>query len=418
MKAFGILGVVLLVALPAAARESKRRWTGKAVVSARAQPSLHQEPRAKSGVITKLKPGTRLVARERTRRPVALPGHKGKFRWYKVQAGSRTGWVWGGALDLDGQRAEKRAWRRTPSATPAEAKEKGLTRLPRDLLKRLLASYSKRMKARRAKRSRGKASRRGVRTREPRSSQTTRSGASSSTASAATAATRSAPLASATTASASVASDAPRSYVPSPWYTPSLPKTGEPTPSPSAPAGGRCSYPDGFTYYNQGDPRWKDEKLGNSSNTIGGAGCCLTSWAMLVQFYGARYTPPELNLALKEQGGFNGDLMLQGVVGSLVGKIVVDSRDTSQGWERNHERALAEIAKNFQGGAGAPMVLQVDYLRTDDDYEGDHFVLISCVDEAGDPIIWDPGSTSHQGVPLSKITRNGGYLPLRVLVLR
>jgi hypothetical protein len=56
--------------------------------------------------------------------------------------------------------------------------------------------------------------------------------------------------------------------------------------------------------YLQGDPRWADVKLGSTAETLGAAGCTVSSLAMALTSQGSVITPPELNAALQQQKGF------------------------------------------------------------------------------------------------------------------
>ena len=82
---------------------------------------------------------------------------------------------------------------------------------------------------------------------------------------------------------------------------PSVPQ-GFPSPSPiqaSAPpaasaspvTGSQCGVP----IYSQNDPAWQAAVMKSGADTIGGAGCALTSAAMLLNYYGASLSPAALN---------------------------------------------------------------------------------------------------------------------------
>jgi hypothetical protein len=172
-----------------------------------------------------------------------------------------------------------------------------------------------------------------------------------------------------------------------------------------------------FTPYSQGDPQWASQKLGNSDNrTIRQAGCCLTSWAMLLEMYGKKMTPAQLNEALRQKGAFDGANLNQTRIGEIAGLRVKDSRDLNQTWEHNSKKALSSLEVNFSRRPPRPMLLQVDY-NSDQDKAGNHFVLVTGVTAAGDPIIYDPGDNRNRGIPLSQVKSHGGYVPLRVLEL-
>lgn len=56
-------------------------------------------------------------------------------------------------------------------------------------------------------------------------------------------------------------------------------------------------------FFSQLNQEWKDQKLGESTLTIGGSGCALTSAAMVSKFFGWDIDPLRLDAALTEIGG-------------------------------------------------------------------------------------------------------------------
>ncbi|MEF3245143.1 MAG: hypothetical protein K6343_04085 [Caldisericaceae bacterium] len=76
--------------------------------------------------------------------------------------------------------------------------------------------------------------------------------------------------------------------------------------------------------YNQRYKLWCKEKLGFGPSTIGGAGCFLTSCAMMLATYnltinGSIVTPLNLNTWLKNNGGFSGDNLIFGAIAKFPG---------------------------------------------------------------------------------------------------
>lgn len=72
------------------------------------------------------------------------------------------------------------------------------------------------------------------------------------------------------------------------------------------PVFGRIEIP--VPLFSQGDPRWAEEKLGISPNdTLGSAGCALTSAAMVLASYGVKFDPQRLNWYLIDHNGYEGD---------------------------------------------------------------------------------------------------------------
>ena len=58
--------------------------------------------------------------------------------------------------------------------------------------------------------------------------------------------------------------------------------------------GSKCGVP----IYSQNDPVWQAAVMKSGSDTIGGAGCALTSTAMLLNYYGSSLSPAQLNSCL------------------------------------------------------------------------------------------------------------------------
>lgn len=69
------------------------------LVDAKGGLKVRQEPDAKGKVITTLKDGSTVAVLEETGDPVMISGQTGK--WTKINAGSITGWVFGGFLVSD-----------------------------------------------------------------------------------------------------------------------------------------------------------------------------------------------------------------------------------------------------------------------------------------------------------------------------
>lgn len=56
--------------------------------------------------------------------------------------------------------------------------------------------------------------------------------------------------------------------------------------------------------FSQGDPTWGRDALGRSGQTLGEAGCAVTSAAMVLRFYGADTDPGRLNAYCDGHGGY------------------------------------------------------------------------------------------------------------------
>lgn len=64
------------------------------------------------------------------------------------------------------------------------------------------------------------------------------------------------------------------------------------------------------TYYLQNDPHWSGDNIGNSSYTMGGAGCLITCVASSICDLGVSITPQELNHKLAAIDGFDDAILL------------------------------------------------------------------------------------------------------------
>lgn len=56
----------------------------------------------------------------------------------------------------------------------------------------------------------------------------------------------------------------------------------------------------------QGDPRWRNDPLGDTPGTLGGEGCAIASASMVLGHYGIAIDPKRLNRFLREYNGFEG----------------------------------------------------------------------------------------------------------------
>ncbi len=73
-----------------------------------------------------------------------------------------------------------------------------------------------------------------------------------------------------------------------------------------------------YPLYKQCDPKWANEQLGTSSNTICKAGCLMSSASMALAGTGHASNPSTLNAWLKAHGGYvSGDLFVWGAINSL-----------------------------------------------------------------------------------------------------
>jgi Peptidase C39 family len=61
----------------------------------------------------------------------------------------------------------------------------------------------------------------------------------------------------------------------------------------------------------QGDPRWSEEKLGDTPGTLGGEGCAVSSAAMVLSHYGMEVNPSGLNRFLNDHNGYEGSAWIR-----------------------------------------------------------------------------------------------------------
>ncbi|MFI0348448.1 MAG: C39 family peptidase [Chthoniobacterales bacterium] len=61
----------------------------------------------------------------------------------------------------------------------------------------------------------------------------------------------------------------------------------------------------------QADPRWANDSLAGTPETLGNAGCAVTSAAMVLAYYGVPVDPSSLNKYLIENNGYEGSSWLK-----------------------------------------------------------------------------------------------------------
>ena len=79
-------------------------------------------------------------------------------------------------------------------------------------------------------------------------------------------------------------------------------------------------------FYLQRDPRWKDQTIGGSGESLGKVGCAVASLAMALHRYGVEMTPAQLNESLKTHNGYTlrGWLKWGAVATISEGKVAVE----------------------------------------------------------------------------------------------
>jgi hypothetical protein len=131
----------------------------------------------------------------------------------------------------------------------------------------------------------------------------------------------------------------------------------------------------------QNDERWKNTKLGNSSETIGGWGCLLTSVTMMLNGIGYNETPETVNQKMKSAGGFQGAFFIPSVLPYVWPNCAYRDMQPCE----NSPAPISQIDAAL--AAGKPVILQVDWnkqvgIQT-------HFVLIK-EKKGNDYVIYDP----------------------------
>jgi len=131
----------------------------------------------------------------------------------------------------------------------------------------------------------------------------------------------------------------------------------------------------------QNDENWKNTKLGNSSETIGGWGCLLTSVTMMLNGIGYNETPETVNEKMKKAGGFQGAFFIPSVLPFVWPNCAYRDMQPC-------ETSPAPIAQIDSAVAqGKPVILQVDWNKQAGIQT--HFVLVK--EKKGDDyVLYDP----------------------------
>lgn len=138
----------------------------------------------------------------------------------------------------------------------------------------------------------------------------------------------------------------------------------------------------------QNDEKWKNTKLGNSSETIGGWGCLLTSATMMLNGIGYKETPETVNEKMRKAGGFQGAFFIPSVLPLVWPNCAYRDMQPC-------ESSPAPIAQiDAAVAAGKPVILQVDWNKQTGIQT--HFVLVK--EKKGDDyVLYDPYKYSGDG---------------------
>ena len=131
----------------------------------------------------------------------------------------------------------------------------------------------------------------------------------------------------------------------------------------------------------QNDDKWKNVKLGNSSETIGSWGCLLTSATMMLNGIGYNETPESVNEKMKRAGGFQGPLFIPSVLPMIWPNCAYRDMQPCE----NGPAPIAQIDAAI--AAGKPVILQVDWNKQAGIQT--HFVLVR-EKKGNDYILYDP----------------------------
>ena len=131
----------------------------------------------------------------------------------------------------------------------------------------------------------------------------------------------------------------------------------------------------------QNDEKWKATKLGNSTETLGGWGCLLTSVTMMLNGIGYSETPETVNEKMKNAGGFQGAFFIPSVLPYVWPNAAYRDMQPC-------ETSPAPIAQiDAAVAAGKPVILQVDWNKQAGIQT--HFVLVK-EKKGNDYVLYDP----------------------------
>jgi ABC-type bacteriocin/lantibiotic exporter with double-glycine peptidase domain len=141
--------------------------------------------------------------------------------------------------------------------------------------------------------------------------------------------------------------------------------------------------------FRQADPRWHADRLGDTTDTLGGEGCAVTSAAMVLKWYGVDTDPQRLNAYLSTHQGYAGSAYII--------------------WEKAAELGGGSIWKAYED---LPSYWRIDWqlmkgnpviVRVHLPGGGTHFVVIAGK-RGFDYLIIDPGAGFGRGLyPLKEI---------------
>lgn len=138
----------------------------------------------------------------------------------------------------------------------------------------------------------------------------------------------------------------------------------------------------------QNDEKWKNTKLGNSSETIGSWGCLLTSATMMLNGIGYNETPETVNEKMKKVGGFQGAFFIPSMLPYVWPNCAYRDMQPCE----SSPAPIAQIDAAVE--AGKPVILQVDWNKQKGIQT--HFVLVK-EKKGNDYVLYDPYKYSGDG---------------------
>jgi hypothetical protein len=160
----------------------------------------------------------------------------------------------------------------------------------------------------------------------------------------------------------------------------------------------------------QNDAAWKNTKLGNSSETIGGWGCLLTSVTMMLNGIGYKETPETVNEKMKKAGGFQGAFFIPSVLPFVWPNCAYRDMQPCENFPAPIAQIDAAVAQ------GKPVILQVDWNKQAGIQT--HFVLVK--EKKGDDyVLYDPYKYGGDGpdkevLLTTRYKYNGATLPKEI----
>ena len=153
----------------------------------------------------------------------------------------------------------------------------------------------------------------------------------------------------------------------------------------------------------QNDKKWKNLKLGNSSETIGGWGGLLTSVTMMLNGIGYNETPETVNEKIKRDGGFLRALPIPSLLSYVWPNCIY------RGMTRCEKSSVPFEKIDAAVDAGKPVILEVD--SKEEKGVQTHFVLVK--EKKGDDyVLYDPfkhdGDGPDKEVLLTKRYKHNG----------